>query len=349
MPRPSHSRAVAIEQVASRTARPAPARGPPSRRASGVGAPAAAKTSAGPTAYHASAVLATSRSGCARRRATSNASAASRPAATHAGDRGRRQQEQHRHEHELRRHRGARRRRTAAPATRARGSTISARATTGSKRAIGAQQQRHRHRDGDERRGSERPRRAARAASSAERHTAATVRAAALRSPQARGVYRQCELELERTEVRTLTPAFQCRQGVPIRPSPVRCLAERTPRCAATSARLLAVLCSRSWGPRRPADDGVARCEGRVIEQPFTAWDDLADYFLAPDGDFTGGGAGWDTRPAPRSSRRTSRTRSTAATSRRPCASRRRRRTSPPICVAGTTRRCASSPAAPAT
>jgi hypothetical protein len=37
-----------------------------------------------------------------------------------------------------------------------------------------------------------------------------------------------------------------------------------------------------------------ARCEGRVIEQPFVAWDDLADYFLAPDGDFTGGGMGWD-------------------------------------------------------
>jgi len=38
----------------------------------------------------------------------------------------------------------------------------------------------------------------------------------------------------------------------------------------------------------------VARCEGRVIEQPFTAWEDPADYFLAPDGDFSGGGAGWD-------------------------------------------------------
>jgi ABC-type amino acid transport substrate-binding protein len=37
-----------------------------------------------------------------------------------------------------------------------------------------------------------------------------------------------------------------------------------------------------------------ARCEGRVIEQPFVAWDDLADYFLAPDGDFTGGAVGWE-------------------------------------------------------
>jgi hypothetical protein len=41
-------------------------------------------------------------------------------------------------------------------------------------------------------------------------------------------------------------------------------------------------------------DDTVRRCEGRVIEQPFTAWEDTADYFLAPDGDFSGAGAGWD-------------------------------------------------------
>jgi hypothetical protein len=42
------------------------------------------------------------------------------------------------------------------------------------------------------------------------------------------------------------------------------------------------------------ADGDVARCEGRVIEQPFTTWDDPLDYFLAPDGDFSAGGAGWD-------------------------------------------------------
>jgi hypothetical protein len=40
--------------------------------------------------------------------------------------------------------------------------------------------------------------------------------------------------------------------------------------------------------------DEAARCPGRVIEQPFTAWGDLADYFLAPDGDFTAGADGWD-------------------------------------------------------
>jgi hypothetical protein len=40
--------------------------------------------------------------------------------------------------------------------------------------------------------------------------------------------------------------------------------------------------------------DNAARCEGRVIEQPFTAWDDTLDYFLAPDGDFSSGADGWD-------------------------------------------------------
>ena len=39
--------------------------------------------------------------------------------------------------------------------------------------------------------------------------------------------------------------------------------------------------------------DEAARCEGRVIEQPFTAWEDTLDYFLVPDGDFSAGAAGW--------------------------------------------------------
>jgi hypothetical protein len=42
------------------------------------------------------------------------------------------------------------------------------------------------------------------------------------------------------------------------------------------------------------ADAAGYRCEGRVIEQPFGAWDDAADYFLAPDGDFSSGAVGWD-------------------------------------------------------
>jgi len=40
--------------------------------------------------------------------------------------------------------------------------------------------------------------------------------------------------------------------------------------------------------------DTAARCEGRVIEQPFTVWEDPLDYFLVPDGDFSAGAAGWD-------------------------------------------------------
>ena len=42
------------------------------------------------------------------------------------------------------------------------------------------------------------------------------------------------------------------------------------------------------------ADEVASRCTGRVIEQPFTQFGDLADYFLAPDGDLSAGGAGWD-------------------------------------------------------
>jgi hypothetical protein len=42
------------------------------------------------------------------------------------------------------------------------------------------------------------------------------------------------------------------------------------------------------------ADETAGRCEARVIEQPFAAFDDAADYFLAPDGDLSAGGAGWD-------------------------------------------------------
>jgi hypothetical protein len=42
------------------------------------------------------------------------------------------------------------------------------------------------------------------------------------------------------------------------------------------------------------ADETAGRCEGRVIEQPFAGFDDPADYFLAPDGDFSSGATGWD-------------------------------------------------------
>jgi hypothetical protein len=39
--------------------------------------------------------------------------------------------------------------------------------------------------------------------------------------------------------------------------------------------------------------DEASRCTGRVIEQPFSQFGDLADYFLAPDGDLSAGGADW--------------------------------------------------------
>ena len=44
----------------------------------------------------------------------------------------------------------------------------------------------------------------------------------------------------------------------------------------------------------RADETAGARCEGRVITQPFAPWDDLADYFLAPEGDFSAGGSSWD-------------------------------------------------------
>jgi len=55
----------------------------------------------------------------------------------------------------------------------------------------------------------------------------------------------------------------------------------------------IAVLVAGLAGAATAQADVVARCEGRVIEQPFTAWEDPADYFLAPDGDFSAGAAGW--------------------------------------------------------
>jgi hypothetical protein len=41
-------------------------------------------------------------------------------------------------------------------------------------------------------------------------------------------------------------------------------------------------------------DGGSAGCPGDILERPYTSWNDNADYTLAPDGDFTAGGAGWD-------------------------------------------------------
>jgi hypothetical protein len=60
-------------------------------------------------------------------------------------------------------------------------------------------------------------------------------------------------------------------------------------RLLVTSVALLLPL----MGAASAQADEASRCTGRVIEQPFGAWGDLADYFLAPDGDFSAGGAGW--------------------------------------------------------
>jgi len=55
-----------------------------------------------------------------------------------------------------------------------------------------------------------------------------------------------------------------------------------------------AVLLAPLAGAASAQADEAARCEGRIIEQPFTAWEDPADYFLAPDGDFSAGATGWE-------------------------------------------------------
>jgi hypothetical protein len=56
---------------------------------------------------------------------------------------------------------------------------------------------------------------------------------------------------------------------------------------------LLVPLAGAATAQASSAED-AARCEGRVIVQPFTPWEDTADYFLAPDGNFSAGAAGWD-------------------------------------------------------
>ena len=44
--------------------------------------------------------------------------------------------------------------------------------------------------------------------------------------------------------------------------------------------------------PRRQTS--VAPCTARTDSTPFVRWGDSAEYFLAPNGDFSGGGADWD-------------------------------------------------------
>jgi hypothetical protein len=55
-----------------------------------------------------------------------------------------------------------------------------------------------------------------------------------------------------------------------------------------------AVLALLLAAPAAQAEEDVGGgCPGDILERPFTSWDDNEWYTLAPDGDFSGGGAGW--------------------------------------------------------
>jgi hypothetical protein len=60
---------------------------------------------------------------------------------------------------------------------------------------------------------------------------------------------------------------------------------------------LTAVLALLLAAPAAQAEEdagGGRGCPGDVLERPFAPWNDTAWYTLAPDGDLTNGGAGWD-------------------------------------------------------
>ena len=68
----------------------------------------------------------------------------------------------------------------------------------------------------------------------------------------------------------------------------------RTPLLRRLLIAFVVVLAPLAGAATAQADGVAGRCEGRVIEQPFTTWDDPLDYFLVPDGDFSGGADGWE-------------------------------------------------------
>src|SRR6185312_3817985 len=68
----------------------------------------------------------------------------------------------------------------------------------------------------------------------------------------------------------------------------------RTPPLRRLLIAFVVVLAPLAGAATAQADGVAGRCEGRVIEQPFTTWDDPLDYFLVPDGDFSGGADGWE-------------------------------------------------------
>jgi hypothetical protein len=57
---------------------------------------------------------------------------------------------------------------------------------------------------------------------------------------------------------------------------------------------ITAVLALLLAAPAAHAEEGGDGCPGDVLERPFAPWNDNAWYTLAPDGDLTDGGAGWD-------------------------------------------------------
>jgi hypothetical protein len=64
----------------------------------------------------------------------------------------------------------------------------------------------------------------------------------------------------------------------------------RTVVCSATVALAAAALTA---APASAAPSAPAGCPDVATVQPFSAWQDTADYLLAPDGDIEGGAAGW--------------------------------------------------------
>jgi hypothetical protein len=99
-------------------------------------------------------------------------------------------------------------------------------------------------------------------------------------------------MTLERGEVRTLTRRLQGTEKLPIEDYRIVVFWEGCPMSRPLLMLSVLLLSLVAAATARAAVG--ARCEARVIEQPFEPWHDPADYFLAPDGDFSGGAAGWE-------------------------------------------------------
>lgn len=60
--------------------------------------------------------------------------------------------------------------------------------------------------------------------------------------------------------------------------------------CLATLAAVLVIPAAAGAAAASPAGGG---CPDRAVAQPFAAWHDMANYFLAPDGGFEGSDSTW--------------------------------------------------------